>query len=190
MKSINKAKAIDFAILVLRWYLSFYMISYGWSKIMGNQFGVFNSEILNQPLQEVDKFYVAWHLFGSDLTFNIVGGIVEIIGGLLIIYNRTTIVGALFLLPVLFQIFLIDLSFTTNIFGAALPVRTGGMMICDFIILYYYKDKIIAFFNHITDGISTRFKYRWWIYLILPILGFLTDFIIAIITYPIKILFR
>ena len=80
------------------------MISYGWGKINGEQFGIFNQEVLNSPLKEVDKFNLAWYLFSLDKTFNVIVGITQIIGGVLIIINRTTLIGALILLPVLAQI--------------------------------------------------------------------------------------
>jgi len=50
------------------------MIHYGWDKLMGEQFGVHDPSILEKPVKSVDKFYVAWHLFGIDRTFHLVIG--------------------------------------------------------------------------------------------------------------------
>ena len=184
----TKAQVYDLLILILRWYLAFYMISYGWGKINGEQFGSFNQEILNSPLKEVGKFNLAWHLFSLDKTFNIIIGITQIIGGILIIINRTTLIGALILLPVLAQIFLIDLAFTTDTLGHSLTIRLGCMIFSDILILLYYKEKMILVWKNLTNNISTKFKYKWWIFLVLPIFGLLTDFIFGILSFPIKLL--
>lgn len=129
------------------------MVSYGLGKLTGSQFGYRSAEILNTPLKDVGKFDLAWHLFSLDESFNICVGLLQIIGAILIVINRTTLVGALILLPILGQIFLIDIAFTTDVFGAALPLRLAGMIACDLIILYYYKDRMILAWNNLTDGV-------------------------------------
>ena len=100
------------------------------------------------------------------------------------------LIGTLLVLSILSQILIIDISFTTGVHGYALPVRISGMILADLLILYYYKDKIIIAWKNLTNGISTKFKYKWWIFLILPIVGFLMDFIIVILTLPIQMFFN
>jgi uncharacterized membrane protein YphA (DoxX/SURF4 family) len=185
---LRKEKITDFGVLTLRWYLVFYMISYGWSKLTLSQFGVHDASILEQPIKNIDSFYVAWHLYGRSTFFNVSTGILEIIGGILLIFNRTLLIGALLVLSILAQILIIDIAFTTGVHGFALPIRIGGMILADLLILYYYKDKFIIAWNSLTNGISTKFKYKWWIFLILPIVGFLMDILFAILTLPIKML--
>jgi uncharacterized membrane protein YphA (DoxX/SURF4 family) len=186
--SISKQHIKDFTILALRWYLAYYMFDYGISKLMGEQFGVHDPRILDMPVRQVDRFYLAWHLFGLSRPFNIIVGIFQIIGGLLLIINRTALIGALFLLPIIANIFLIDLAFTTNVFGAALTLRLACMMLSDGLVLYYYREKIVAAFRLLTTGISTRFRYKWWTYLLLIPIGLLIDFAWAIIIWPLKTL--
>lgn len=184
----TKEKFYDFVILVLRWYLAYYMLDYGYGKLIGEQFGVYDPSLLNKPLKDVSKFQLAWHLFGLSKTFDIVVGLMQIIGAILIVFNRTTLVGALFLLPILGQIFLIDLSFTADEFGFALPIRLFGMIVSDLLILYYYKERMILVWNNLTKGTTTNFKYKWWLMLMLPLLGLLTDFGLSVITHPIKLI--
>jgi len=185
---MTKDRIIDFIVLCLRWYLIWYMISYGWSKLNLNQFGVNNTSILETPLSEVDKFYIAWHLYGESHFFNIVTGLIEIFGGILLIFNRTVLLGALIILTTLMQILIIDIAFTTNQFGYALPIRISGMILCTLLILIYYKERVAAAINNLTNGVKTKFNYNWWVYLVLPIIGFLMDFVFAILSLPIKLL--
>lgn len=186
--NFSKQKIFDFLVLVLRWYLAYYMIEYGWDKMTGAQFGHRSAEILNTPLKDVDKFNLAWQLFSLDKTFNIALGLTQILGGILIVINRTALVGALVLLPILAQIFLVDLAFTTGVFGSALPIRLLGMISADLLILFNYKDRMILVWNTLTNGTTTRFKYKWWMFLFLPLLGMFSDFAIGLITLPIKLL--
>lgn len=185
--TITKAQIFDFIVLVLRWYLGYYMLKYGFSKLIEGQF-IRNEEILNTPLKDIDKFNLAWYLFSLDKTFNIIVGLSQIISALLIIYNRTAILGALVLIPILAQIFLVDVSFTTGMFGSALPLRLIGMLFSVLLILYYYKDRIIKIWNLITKNTSTKFKYKWWVFIILPFLGLVSDLVMKLIMLPFELL--
>lgn len=183
---LTKEQILDFIVLSLRWYLAYYMFNYGLSKINGEQFGNRGLTILNTPLKDVTKFDLAWHLFSLDRTFDIVVGIVQIIGALLIIFNKTLLIGALLLIPILVQIFLIDITFTMDRFGAALPIRLSFMMFSNLFILFYYKDKMILLWHNLTKDITTKFKYRWWVFIFMPLIGLCTDFFFGILSFPIK----
>lgn len=82
---------------------------------------------------------IAWYLFSLSISFNLIVGITQLLGGVLLLFNRTVLLGAVILLPVLFNIFLIDLAFTTNMFGSALPVRLMGMILCNILIMVYLR---------------------------------------------------
>lgn len=185
---MTKEKVIDFLVLSLRWYLIFYMINYGWSKLTMSQFGVYDDAILDASLRDADVFYLAWHLYGESHFFNYVTGLAEIVGGILLMFNRTVLLGVLLVLTILGQILIIDISFTMGQHGYALPLRITGMITAALLILYYYKDKVIAAYQVLTQNITTKLKYPWWVYLLLPIIGFLFDFIFALLTMPLKML--
>lgn len=130
---LSKQKVFDFVVLVFRWFLAFYMVNYGWAKLFGAQFGLANTQILDTPVKDVNTFYLAWHLFSLSKVFNVVVGLSQILGAVLIVVNPTALIGALVLLPILVQIFLIDIAFTTSQFGYALPLRLAAMIFCDLI---------------------------------------------------------
>lgn len=185
---ISKQQAIDLGILALRWYLAFYMFSYGFSKITQGQFQVHDPAILKTPLEDAGRFYIAWYLFGLSPVFSWVVGLTQMLGAVLIVFHRTTLIGALVLLPVIGQIFLIDVAFTMEQFGPALPARLAGMLVSDLLILWYYKTPVVAAWKVLTTGISTRFGYAWWVYPLLPVVGFLMDFVWAVLSRPLRLL--
>lgn len=183
----SRSQIIDFTILCLRWYLAFYMFSYGWGKITGGQFGVHDSHILEKPMKDIDRFYIAWHLFGQSAIFYVTAGILEVAGAILLIINRTALLGALFLLPVLGQILLVDLAFTTNQFGSALVIRLLGMLLADLTIIVYYR-KIIIKIWHLLYRQAVTPRYKYWVYILIPLIGFATDFLMAVALYPLRLI--
>jgi uncharacterized membrane protein YphA (DoxX/SURF4 family) len=185
---LTREQIFDFAILTLRWYLAVYMASYGWSKMTGGQFGLHDPALLDKALRDVDKFDLAWYLFSLDKSFSILAGLLQIIGAVLIVINRTALIGALILLPVLGQIFLVDLAFTTSVFGPALTLRLGIMIISDILILFYYKDRMIIVWHHLTDGLTTKFNYKWWVFILMPLIGLSIDFLMGLLSFPIRLL--
>lgn len=184
----SKAQGLHFAVLCLRWYLAFYMINYGWGKLHDGQFGLANPDIAEQPLKQIDRFYLAWYLFSLSKFFNVVVGLSQIAGGLLLLFEKTVLLGAFLVLPILGQIFLIDMSFTVGMFGYALPLRLAGMILADMLILAYHRRQVLLVWNALTAVDVNRFHYAWPVYLCLPLIGFLMDFAIALLTLPIRML--
>jgi uncharacterized membrane protein YphA (DoxX/SURF4 family) len=184
----SKQQIIDIIILALRFYLAFFMIDYGWGKVTGGQFHILDPKILDKPLKDVDKFYLAWHLFSMSKVFNVLVGSTQIIGGLLLMFNRTVLLGALILIPILIQILLVDIAFTTNMFGATLPLRLAIMLLCDICILYYHKDKMVLVIRLLTSSGPGKFKYKWWTYIIVLLLAVPIDFMFNLLAWPFKIL--
>jgi hypothetical protein len=73
-------------------------------------------------------------------------------------------------------------------FGAALPIRLGCMILSDLLILFYYKDRMVLVWNNLTKGTTTKFKYKWWVFILLPFIGLATDLVFGVLTYPFKLL--
>jgi uncharacterized membrane protein YphA (DoxX/SURF4 family) len=185
---ITKAQVLDYFILCLRWYVAFYMVSYGIAKMTGGQFGVSDPKLLNTPLKDIDTFHLAWRLFGQSKLFSICVGLSQIAGSILIVIPRTRLIGALVLLPILANIFLIDVCFTTGMFGPALPLRLFMMITADLLILYHSREQMITAWLALTRRRNNILTHKWWMLIILPVMGFLMDFIFAIVTWPVKML--
>ncbi len=183
----SKQQVLDFAVLALRWYLAVYMFGYGWAKLANNQFGI-DPALASQPMKDLDSFYVAWHLFDHP-TFNWATGLGEILGAVLIAYNRTAIVGALVLLPLIFTIWLIDVCFTMQMFGLGLVARLSLMLAADVAVLVYHKEKLLRVWRWLTDRDSMQLPYPWWVYLLLPVVGFLMDLVLTVFSIPLRMLY-
>ena len=116
-------------VRVARWLAAVIMIAYGFAKLTGSQFTVLDSE-LTKPMGEVSGFWLTWHYFGYSSIYRTIIALVEIGGGLLLIWPRTSLLGALVLLPVVGNIILTDILFLVG----ALPVSIA-VLVCLLIIL-------------------------------------------------------
>ena len=174
----------DYFILCARVLMSVTLLGYGWSKLMDNQFGISESE-MNKSVKDLGLFKLSWYLFDQE-PFKSFVGISQVLAGLLLLYNRTLILGVLLSLPILANILVIDITYLKM---TGFYWRLSYYIFLDFLILWHYKDRIIVAFKSIFDGLTTKFKYPIWAYLILPIMAIalevigilprlLTDFIL------------
>ena len=100
------SRSVQFA----RWIAAAIMITYGFAKLTGSQFTVLDSEA-TKPMIEVGGFWLTWYYFGFSTVYGTIIALVEIGGGLLLIWPRTSLIGALVLLPVVGNIILTDVLF-------------------------------------------------------------------------------
>lgn len=93
-----------------RYFVALVMLFYGFAKLAGAQFTVLDSE-LERPMGEVSGFWLTWYYFGFSGEYRAFVALAEIGGALLLLARRTTLLGALVLLPVLMNVVLVDIFF-------------------------------------------------------------------------------
>ena len=123
-------------VRVARWIAAVLMITYGFAKLNGAQFTVLDSEV-SKPMGEVSGFWLTWYYFGFSTIYGTVIALVEIGGGLLLAWPRTSLVGALVLLPVVGNIILMDLLFGIG----ALPASVA-ILICLIVVIRPHARRI------------------------------------------------
>ena len=175
---LDKDNLIDILILSSRVLLSWTLLNYGYGKISGIQFGISQKEML-LPLKDVGLFRLSWFLFDHE-PFKSFIGISQIISGLLILYNRTLIIGIFISIPIFLNILIIDITFIQQ---SGFVWRLSWYLFLDTLILWYYRDKIFLMLKTITNGITLKYKYPIWVFLSIPILSIGLDFFIFLIKY-------
>ena len=127
------------SVRIARWIAAVIMIAYGFAKLTGSQFTVLDSEV-SKPMGEVNGFWLTWYYFGSSAAYRTIVALVEIGGGLLLIWPRTALIGALALLPVVGNIILIDI-----LFGIANALPTAVLaLICLIIVIRPHARRLAA----------------------------------------------
>ena len=176
MKKLSTEQFWDYFILITRVWLALILIQYGWAKLTGGQFGV-TEDTMKMPLKEIDLFRVSWYLADHE-PFKSFIGISQLLTAALLLYNRTVILGAFMAIPIWINILIWDMTFM----GLYTPftVRLSFYVLLTSMILWHYKDKILAALQNCIKGTSTKFKYPLWAYILLPLFGMCLELIGAI----------
>ncbi len=171
---IKKEQLIDFFILAARFLLGFTFIRYGYSKLVEGQFGITAHE-LETPLKDLDIFRVSWYLFDFQ-PFKAIIGASQLLCGVLLIINRSSLMGAFLFLPIVFTIFLIDLTYMPPDLKTGFIWRLSWYILLDLLIFWHHRDRVKEIWQSVWAGMGTKFKYAPWLYFVAVFLSLLLEF--------------
>ncbi len=177
MKKINFKEIIE---IVCRLYVFFFLAIYGLGKVIGNQFYTPNAipfEIAKIPIGQTSNFDLAWVFMGRSYAYMLFIGIGQIIGALLLLFNKTKLIGTFILIPIMVNIVVFDIFFL-DVYGALASAIIYLMML--FLILWINKARMIKLINILTQFDSTTktsiklkmVKYTYALFIILVVFVF------------------
>lgn len=102
--------------LLLRFTLAAAMLEYGFSKIFPRQFGQPGLEVLTQTYGDSTPMRLLWTFMGSSAIYRVACGVGEVVGGVLLMFRRTSMLGALLTAAIMFNVMLMN-------FGYDVPVK-------------------------------------------------------------------
>lgn len=110
--------------IVLRYGLALAMLQYGLVKVLPSQFPAPQGDLLLMPLGDATPMGLLWRYMGFSHAFNLLTGGVEIVGGLLLLFRRTWLAGALVSAAAMAQVVAINFIFDVpvKIFSSELLV--------------------------------------------------------------------
>jgi uncharacterized membrane protein YphA (DoxX/SURF4 family) len=97
--------------VLLRYFLFYTMITYGMFKVIKLQFPFPTLNRLVQPYGDSSPMGLAWTYMGYSTSYNYFTGIAELLAGVLLIFRRTSTLGALVCLGVMTNVFMINISY-------------------------------------------------------------------------------
>lgn len=126
-------KAFYWFLVVLRVFLIAAMLLYGFVKVFQIQFQHPSFIKLLQPLGDLSPMGLAWTYMGFSKGFGMFAGIMEITGGLLLIYKRTSTLGAFMIIGVMTQVAMMNLMFDipVKLFSIHLILMAGIIFMTD-----------------------------------------------------------
>ena len=141
-QKINSTKTYGFLYSSIRYCIAFNIAAFGWKKFYGLQF-IVPTEIASIPMNQQSGEWLTWFYFGYSHAFGIIIAVIQIIGGYLLLFRKTLLIGAIILFSLLFNLTLINIFYQMN-FGALLQsvLLTIGVL---FLILLDYR-KLVVFF--------------------------------------------
>ncbi len=175
----NYQKLFYFLSVLIRFYLGFWMISYGLMKLFNMQFGDLSEYSLKKTYGESSPMGLAWAFFSYSTGYKYFMGMAEALGGLLLLFRRTVALGAIITLTVTANIVAVNYFFDV-------PVKIFSTILLSMSFFLILKDakRFLNFFllNKATQPVNlgsfngkkhsiwlTICKYGLIIYLVIPV---------------------
>ncbi|MGX7667998.1 hypothetical protein [Flavobacterium pedocola] len=143
--TIDSNKYKDWSIALLRYWIAFQMTSFAFSKFFEVQFGIAYIH-KDTPLSMLSGNELTWSYYGYSYALSFIIGIMQLGGGILLLFRRTLLLGAAILFPIMINILLINF-FYLNGPGAYITAVLTNLGLC--YLLFLHKDEIIAFFTNL-----------------------------------------
>lgn len=118
----------------IRYYLAFFLIVYGFMKVIKLQFAQPALSQLLIPLGNKSPMGLAWTFIGFSDTYTIFSGVCEVLAAVFLIYRKTRTLGALFSFGVMLNVFLMNMSYDipVKLFSLQLVVLSLFLLLLDY----------------------------------------------------------
>ncbi|MCO4293566.1 hypothetical protein NF867_11890 [Solitalea sp. MAHUQ-68] len=140
----DKKDKIEIFENAISWIVVFAMLIYGGGKLV--QFD--GATKIDKMVSEMTGMELMWAFYGYSNSFAITLGVFEIIGGTLILFKKTRIIGCLLASTILVNVIIQDIYFNVNP-GALKAALFYQLLIL--IILWLNRDKLIRSINTLLE---------------------------------------
>ena len=96
----------------LRYVSAFLLFTYASSKLLGRQFSL-PPEIALRPVGSLSGYQLAWFYYAHSHAYAVILGLIQLAGGALLLFRKTALLGAALTLPVMANIVMINVFFTS-----------------------------------------------------------------------------
>lgn len=135
--NLTKKDKVEIFENAISWIVVMAMFIYGGGKLI--QFG--DVAEIDKNVSEMNGMELMWAFYGYSKSFTITFGIFELIGGLLILINKTRIIGCLFTSTILLNVIFQDIYYGVHL-GALKAAIIYQLLIL--IILLLNKEKLMT----------------------------------------------
>ena len=106
---------IQLSRIIVIYYLAYILLKYGFDKIFKSQFYLPEPNILYSQVGDLSKDILYWSTIGTSRFYSISLGIIEVFTALLLLINRTRILGLLFAIGVFANVILVNFGFDISV---------------------------------------------------------------------------
>lgn len=126
-RMLNQREFIRF----VRVFVAFMVALYAVGKLGKGQF-IYEGEIMQRPVGELSGFELTWVFFGHNYGYVVIIGLAQLAGAALLAFRRTSLLGALMLFPVMFNIVVVDIFYgiPAGATANALLFTLGLLLVC------------------------------------------------------------
>ena len=144
----------------LRYFCAFMLYMYGVSKLVHLQFNM-QSQLAGRAVGSLTGYQLTWFYFGLSRTYACILGVTQVLGASLLLFRKTTLLGALAMLPVIANILLINMFILVNDYG---PYLISGLICTSLlIILWHQRAALVSLLWSTQNGeaVSSLRIHRW-----------------------------
>jgi uncharacterized membrane protein YphA (DoxX/SURF4 family) len=97
--------------IYVRYALGATLLGYGMAKVIKTQFPFPAQDRLLEPIGEASPMGLLWTFMGVSTPYTVFAGAMEVLGGLLMFFRRTTALGALVTVAVMTNVFMLNMCY-------------------------------------------------------------------------------
>jgi uncharacterized membrane protein YphA (DoxX/SURF4 family) len=118
---------------ILRYHVGFTLFLYGIAKVYLYQFGYMGLDRLDNEAGNNSPMGFLWLFMSYSPTYNIGTGLIEMVGGILLLFRRTTLLGAITCFVAMANVVLIDIAYdvTVKMFAIHLMLMVMVLLLDD-----------------------------------------------------------
>lgn len=166
-----------FTIVLARYYVAYIMFTYGFAKVFVGQFPALSYYSLEKTFGDMSPMGVLWRFMETSRAYTFFGGLMEVTGGLLLLFRKTKTFGALFSMTVMVNVAMLNYSYDV-------PVKifsTHIVLLCVFILTYEWKKLYNFFILHKAEILNynkLRVRKEWMLISLKAVKGLLIAFLL------------
>lgn len=132
-KRVEYSRLDDWLRVYVRLYLCGFMLSYGAYKLIKSQFAYPGLDVLLQPIGQSSPMGLVWNFMGSSTAYTMFSGAAEMLGGFLLGFRRTRLLGALVSIGAMTNVLMLNLCYDVpvKLFSAHLLAMAVFLMLPD-----------------------------------------------------------
>jgi uncharacterized membrane protein YphA (DoxX/SURF4 family) len=151
-RRMSYPRLADGAWTVLRYYVASTMLYYGIGKILKLQFPDLTPGWLDRRVGEMSPMGFLWTFMGYSVPYTMFAGAIEVIGGGLLLWRRTTTIGSLIVVATMTNVVMLDLCYDVSAKLYALQLLIMAIVIA----LPHARRMIAAALGRAIPGIPAR----------------------------------
>jgi hypothetical protein len=140
----------------LRYISAYLILTYGTRKLIGGGQFALGSAFGSRPAGSLSGFELTWFYYGYSHAYGTILGLTQILGGVLLLFRRSALLGAAILAPVMANILMINIFFHIALWAEIAAAFLLGSML---LLLWQEREAIISLFWR-NQPIETRMESR------------------------------
>ncbi len=136
----------------LRYISAYLVLTYGTRKLIGGGQFALGSTLASKPIGSVSGFELTWFYYGYSHAYGTILGLTQLFDGVLLLFRKSTLLGAAILAPIMANILMINIFFHIAL-GAEIA---AAFLLCSMLLhLWQEREAVFSLFWRDQPGESS-----------------------------------